>query len=452
MTARIFIIICVLIICVRAFALPAPARAERAVGMQEAIGIAMRNNHGLRAAGESLLASREGIGAARSRLLPRVTFEERYMRTDNPTFAFSSKLNQGRFGMSDFAIDTLNSPEDIDDFQTTLSFEQPVFAREAWVGLAMSKKEAEAAGFDRERTREKTVLEVIRAYLNVRTAREFLGAAEKGLEDALEHKRIAAARFDAGLGLYSDTLRTEVSHKEAEERLLRAKRILNVSKRALGLALGLEESVDAMSDGPDPELLGLDEYTRIGLGRSDINALGARLANARNTVRLAEAKYMPLVGVGGSYQWNDHQAPFGAEGESYQVSAFLRWSIFDGTLRSHERAGAKHRLREAQEHLGGLKKQVMFGVYSAYLGVEEAKKSLELELSRETLAEESARLVEVRYENALSTVVELLDAQAALDTARAGVVKMRNNYRVALAELNFQSGTIIENYGEAQSP
>jgi outer membrane protein TolC len=174
--------------------------------------------------------------------------------------------------------------------------------------------------------------------------------------------------------------------------------------------------------------------------------MAARVKNAENAMARATSGYLPTVAVGGAYQWNDHDQPLGSEGESYRVAAFLRWDLFNGGRRRSERARARHQVREAEELLEGLRKQAGFEVYRAYLAAEEARATLELARSREELAAEGVRIVGVRYENALSTVVELLDAQTALDQARAGAVAAANRYLTAVAELQFASGLILDAY------
>ena len=101
-----------------------------------------------------------------------------------------------------------------------------------------------------------------------------------------------------------------------------------------------------------------------------------RKENAKNNMKLAESGYFPLLGVGGSYQLNDHTTPLGNEGNSWQVMAFLRWELFDGARRGHEKAKAKHQATEAEEYLEGMKKMASFQVEEAWLTLEEAKKNL----------------------------------------------------------------------------
>jgi outer membrane protein TolC len=177
----------------------------------------------------------------------------------------------------------------------------------------------------------------------VHTTKEFVKVAEKAVEDAKEHLRIAELRYNAGLGLYSDT----------------------------------------------------------------------------------------------------HKMPFGSEGDSWQLMAFLRWELFDGTKREYERSKAKYKVTETEEYLNGLKKAVAFKVYEAYLGVQEAKKNVELSKTALKTADEGKRLVKIRYENALSPIVDLMDAQVSLDRARASLVAKENEYRLAVVNLSYESGTIL---------
>jgi outer membrane protein TolC len=417
---------------------------EKQIALSDAIKTAMENNHEIMAFKSSLYAQKEDIGIARSFLLPKITFEERFMRTNNTTYSFMAKLNQERFSQTDFEIASLNNPRPINDFQTTLSFEQPVFARKANIGLDISKNEYSAKSEEFIRKKEEIAFRVVQTYITVHTAKEYVKVAEKAVEDAKEHFRIAELRCKAGLGLYSDTLRASTAVTDAEQRLVSAQKNLNVAKRALGLLLGTSESIEIKEENLDFPVMNIDYYTNASLSRKDIKSLELKYENAKNSIKIAESGYLPIVGVGGSYQLNDHRKPLGSEGDSWQLMAFLRWELFDGTKREYERAKAKYKAAETEEYLNGLKKAVAFKVYEAYLGIEEAKKNVELSRNALKTAEEGKRLVKIRYENALSPIVDLMDAQVSLDHARANLVAKENEYRVAVVNLSYESGTILK--------
>jgi outer membrane protein TolC len=66
------------------------------------------------------------------------------------------------------------------------------------------------------------------------------------------------------------------------------------------------------------------------------------------------------------------------------------------------------------------------------------------ELAQEALktAEEGHRLVKVRYEGSLAPIVDMLDAQVSFDHTRANLVARENEYKLAIANLCYSSGTI----------
>lgn len=417
--------------------------AEKPLTLKEAIEIALENNHEIRAMKNSLLAEKENIGIARSYLLPKITFEERFMRTDNPTYGFMAKLNQERFAMEDFAIPSLNNPKAINDFQSTLSFEQPLFVRKANLGLDMSKKEFKAKDEEFQRKKEEIALKVAKTYLLILTAKEYVKVSEQAVEDAAEHVRIAEARERAGLGLYSDILRARTALTEAEQRLVSARKNLAVAERSLGLLLGRSEAVTVSDDVLLIPLRDLDYYINPSLSRKDLEAMKLRYENAKMNVKMAESGYLPMIGIGGSYQFNDHRRPFGSEGGSYQILAFLRWEIFDGTKREHEIAHAKAKVSEAGEYIEGLKKAITFKIHEAFLEAGEAIKNKELAASALKSAEEGRRLVRIRYENGLSPVVDLLDAQMNVDHARANLVAMENNFKISAINLSYEAGILL---------
>lgn len=442
---QVIILWCSLFILLPAEALP----QERVLSLKEAIEQAMFGNPELRAGESALFAYREDVGIAKSFLLPKLTFEERLMRTNNPTYAFMAKLNQERFSAADLggAPETFNDPETINNFQTSFSFEQPVFVPRAYIGVDMAKKEYSAKGDDLDRKKEKVALNVFKTYLGIQTAKEFVAVTEKAIGDAKEHLRIAESRYNAGLGLYSDMLRAQVALSSAEEKNVSARKDLEVAKRALGLIMGLTEAVDVQRERPKLDVRALEFYTGTALSRKDLKSLEARYENAENALKMARASYLPIAGLGGVYQLNSHRSPFAEDGNSWQMMAFLRWELFDGTKREHERTKAKHQIAEAGEYLEGLRKHISFMIYEAYLTVDEERKRLELAGHALKAAEEGRRLVKTRYENALSTMADLLDVQTNLDASRANVVEKEGAYLTAVADLGFQSGTILKDLG-----
>jgi outer membrane protein TolC len=424
------------------------AKTVRAAGerltLDEAVRMALKNNHELQAQKNAHAAKGAEVGVARSALLPKISLEERYLRTASPAYAFMTKLSQQRIEMADFVPESLNHPGAVDDFQTAVIIEQPLFVKKANIGIEMSKMEAAASEEALHRKKEEVAFKVVQYYLMAGTAGEYVKVAEKALEDAQEHQRLAEVRYAAGLGLYSDTLRATTAVAEARQRLVSAGKNFSVAKRALGLMVGSAEAVEVTAETPALPVREIETLRTQSLARRDVKSLEMKTENAKNNIKLAEAGYYPMVGVGGTYQWNDHNHPLGGEGDGWQVMAFLRWELFDGAKTKHEKIKAGYQASEAEEYLKGMKKMVSFQVDEAWLTLDEAKKNRELAQEELKTAEEGRRLVKVRYEGALSPMLDLLDAQVSFDRARANQVAKENEYKVAIFSLGYASGTILQ--------
>jgi outer membrane protein len=416
---------------------------ERRLTLDEAVRTALADSHEIKAQRNSALAKQNDIGIARSYLLPKITFEERYLRTTNPGWAFMSKLNQARIEQKDFNPDLLNQPDAVNDYQSSLMIEQPIFVRKAFIGLDMSRTETEASAAELKRKREEVTYQVIKAGLAVGSAKAYARAIAEGVEDAREHQRVAELRYKNGLSQYADILRTATALTEARQRKNMADKNVSLAKRGLGLLLATEDAIDIVDDRIDLPFHDIAYYSKEAEKRSDLKAAELRGENARKNVKLAEASYFPYLGVGGSYQFNDHNQPFGSEGRNWQVMTYLRWDLFDGTKREYERVKAKHLASQAEEYVSALRKGVSYRIYEAYLNCEEARKNIELAREALLTAEEGRRLLKLRYENGLTPLADLLNAQSSLEQARAGLVERDNAYRVALATLSFESGTIL---------
>lgn len=144
-----------------------------------------------------------------------------------------------------------------------------------------------------------------------------------------------------------------------------------------------------------------------------------------------------------SHQFNDHSQPFGTEGHSWQAGAFVRWELFDGTKRMHERAKAAYLLEQARASLAAFREGIDYRILEAYANVQEARDNIAPARQALETAEEGARLVRLRYANGLASLADLLSAQAALEDARSGLVKHENAAYAAQATLSYESGTIL---------
>ena len=421
------------------------ARAELVrVSLPEAVGQALRSSHLLRAALHEKTAAAAAVAAGRSRYLPRITLEESAALTNSPTRAFMMKLDQGRFSLAG----DLNQPPTTGDFRTTLTLEQPLFDGRLATNVTLAKKEEEGRDLALERRREEVVLGVVNAYLDLQQAKLELQLAEQGVADAREHQRLAAARNSAGVGLRSDELRARAFVSEMELQLISAGNAVQLAMLRLSQATGHPpgERVDIREPYAAPVMTrNQAELAQLAAqNRPELRQLAKELERAEAGVVLARRAWLPTLYGSASYQLNDREVPFGRDNDAWLVGAVLRWELFDGGERSHGTDKATALQGSAAEYLAALRQEVELEVTESYLRREETGKRLEVARHAELDAAEGVRLLSRRFENSLALLVEVLDAQTALNRARAQVAATEVAYARATARLYFTAGILLK--------
>lgn len=428
--------------------LAAPALGET-VTLREAVDWALESNNLLKAASFQRGAAEQEVAVSKSRYLPRVQAESGVVLSNTPSSVFMMKLDEGRINpTSDFAADTLNNPSPRADFRSSVSLEQPLFDLGIGNGVRMADKGAQAADLSLQERREEVAFRVYLAYLGVRRAQAYRGIADQALANAKEHDRLAGLREKDGLGLKSDRLRTATALSEAEQRLVSAQNDLLLSRMRLNLAVGGEQGgaldIGELPAIPEPVLPQQDLVALAQRNRPDLKAAETSVQLGELAVRQAKDAYLPTVYARGAYQINDRDLPLGVDKDSWNLGVNLRWELFDGARRSHEKVKAELTRKAAAAVLENERREVALQVTESVLRRQEAL--LRLESARRGVqdAEEGVRLVALRFGNGLSPLVELMDAEAALNRSRASLVEVENNLLASTGEVYFRAGVFLK--------
>lgn len=418
------------------------------VSVREAIDLALERNHLLKAADYERQSAAHEVSASRSRYFPRVFLEESAAASNAPTRVFMMKLDEGRFSQNDFAPSSLNHPDAYHDFRTALSLEMPLLDFTIGKGAGMAGKEEEARSLTLESRRQEIASKVYAAFLEIRRAKAYLAAAQQALVDAQEHQRLAVVRSEAGVGLRSDELRARTFLAEIEQQNITANNELVLAKLRLSLVTGgdagepldITDEVDALD-----VTLDMAELKRLArLERPDLKAMEKGAEKAALGVAMARSAYLPTIYASASYQLNDNTTPFGRDNDSWSVGATLRWELFDGMRRRNEVGKTVALEKAAAEYVTDYRQEVDFQVVEGFLRSQEVAKRLEVARHAVVDADESVRLLEKRFQNSLATMVELLDAQMALNKARANLVEMENQRARAAVTIYRAAGIFLQ--------
>lgn len=426
----------------------APASGE-AVTLREAVQRALAQHHLLKAGALKRGAAQEEAAASRSRYLPRLYLESGALLSNTPSKVFMMKLDEGRIDPgTDFAAATLNDPSARADFRSALTLEQPLLDFTISTGTDLAAKEAESAELALEANRETVGYRVYLAFLAVRRARAFNDIAGQAVANAREHRRLAQVREKDGVGLKSDQLRAATALAEAEQRLISAHNDLLLARLRLNLAVGGRQGealdIEGAAELAEPALSRGDLVEQAQRSRPELNLARKGVEKGDLAVRLARDAYLPTVYAGASYQVNDRDLPLGADHDSWNVGVNLRWELFDGSRRSHLVQQAELSRQATAELFENERREVALQVTESALRRQEASLKLESARGAVLAAEEGRRLVTLRFQNGLSSMVELMDADSALNRARANLVEVENGYLGSTGELYYQAGQFLK--------
>jgi outer membrane protein len=415
--------------------------------LPQAIEIALERSPLLKAGRSEVEAAGAGVDRARAGFLPRLDVSEGFARSDNPVFAFSSKLNQGRFTASDFAIDTLNHPDPINNFRTAVTLSQPLFeGGKSVYAYDRAKLDHGATRRRLERREQEVIFQTARAFYEVLLAGADLDVVRAGLATAEANRALAGARFAAGLVVESDVLSAEVRLAGLKEQDIVAQNAVELAKAGLNEVMGrpLEEPVEVSvpvvaraSTGEAPEELGARALTK----RPDYLGLGLEERARARGIDAARAEFFPTVSATASYEINNLEVVTKGQ-DSWFLGLVLRWNLFNGFGDQAGIVEARARLAETRAVRESMSNRIRLEVKEALLRLRAAAERIGVARAAVRHAEDSLRIVRDRYDAGLTTIVNLLATEAALTEARTRVTRALYDKNVADARLELALGTI----------
>ncbi|MHB8845044.1 MAG: TolC family protein [Nitrospirota bacterium] len=414
--------------------------------LDQAVETALKNNPGLKAADSQVDAAQAGVVKSRSGFLPKVTLSETWSRTDNPLMALGTKLNQEIVSPLDFAPDAINHPDPISNYNSRLAVMQPVWnGGKEYLGVKQAGLAREAAAMDRNRTRQETVFNVVKAYYGLLLAKEYHTVAQQSLVTSEANVKLAELRFKAGAVLQSDLLRAKVQLAEVREMASRAANNVKLAGANLNFAMGVPQSADYDVEGSlavQEQQTDLENRITEALSlRPDLVSMDRNRKNAEANIKQARTDYMPSLNLMGQVDWNSDRIA-GSDAKSWAVMAVLQWNLFDGlvtTSRVREASANAERARQLEEQM---RSGVQLQVRQAYYNLAASQERISATASSVQEAEEGLRTVQKRYEVGMTTFVDVLGAENALIRSRTNALQALYDNNIAAAELKLATGTL----------
>ncbi len=383
-----------------------------------------------RARADGAQALVEQAGAA---WLPQLSLSGRYTDTNSPMMAFGSILNQRAFN---FGLD-FNHPGQIDNLNATGTVAYNLYSGgRATAGRTAAKAGAEAADLDLRTAQQQLVAEVVKAALNLRKAREAVGAVEGGVRAYEAAVHVAQARFDAGQMLKSDLLSLQVQLAQTRETLSSARHGAALAARAFQFVLGLdatEAAIELATDDPALARLTVPD-TRDFSQRPELLGLHARVRAAEAMVDAARGAHRPTVNAFASYQY-DQGWKTDRHGDSWLAGVAVDLNVFDGGQTQGKVRQSNAELTQVKEMLRKATLGIGLEVEQARLAHADAAERVAVSARAVEQAEESASLSRARFEKETLLTADLIGVESRLLEARLRRTVAAADERLAVVEL-----------------
>jgi outer membrane protein len=313
-----------------------------------------------------------------------------------------------------------------------------VFSLRKFSEISRAKAELASAEAGELEQRFQAALETEASYYDVLVNEELSGVARERATRAREALGVARARVVSGAAVQTDSLQLVLELIRAQVDSLIQHNALRTAQLELGRRIGSSEPVNAMPSDTLPPAklpLTLPEALRFALDQGpQYQAARANERSADAALRAQRGDYLPTLSIGGVHQRYDTQIFPGAANIT-SVTFSVSYPLWNNGQREIEATRARVNRDVARTIREDMERLVRRDVTDSYDGYQTSAAAVDLAVVAVSVARQTYRMQELRYRAGASTILDLLDAQVSLAEAEAGLVRARNEARLALARL-----------------
>lgn len=320
-----------------------------------------------------------------------------------------------------------------------LSWELDLFGRVRH-SIDAARAGAEEQAAVRDEVRRLIVLQVVETYLALRGAQQLRASLQQQLDNQAGTVKLVRERESAGRAAPAERMRAEAQMRLASARLPALAARERAARNRLATLTGyrLDAPEMAVLDQPSPLALPAtlltDEPARLLLRRPDLRAADRALAAAAARAGMAQADRFPRISLGalfgaasGTGEWH------GGETARWNAGAALALPLFDGgTRRAQVRAADADVVaaRATYDKVLAVALEETDTAISNWVRLREGHAELTV---AHRLAQESARLARMRYQEGAESLLGVLEAERIALAAQEELVSTHRDLAIATA-------------------
>lgn len=324
-------------------------------------------------------------------------------------------------------------------------------------GIKKAKELLLAANYQFNQTVQDLVRDTAVAYYSFYSSVSAREAAEADVADAEEAFINAKQRFKAGLVSKLDVLQAESTYNDSLYKLEEAKGQVKIYRAKVAEAIGLPADADftiAMPPLKIPKDISRDDVSdfieEALKNRPDIAAARSNLKAKEADIDIATSDLLPSLNLGGSvktsgftYYGSRKATPTSYKHDYLYSGQFsVDWNIFDGLKNYFTRIEAQREADAERESLVQTEIAASADVWTSYFNLKTAQKKYVFSEAFLASATASHELAVEGYKVGLKNILDLLQTQSQLSSARSQLISSRKDLFVAVAELAHSMGAL----------
>ena len=346
-----------------------------------------------------------------------------------PTLDFSAEYSRVQPPVS-FPGGPVISPADNYAFRLILRQVIYDFGRMKWNVLA-SKLSKRVVQEEYRTELNRLIMLVAQRYIEALLAQEQVTIAQDDLEAQLANLRTSQLLFKQGVAARFDVLRNSAAASQAQQILIEAETAEAIAKaRLLSLLnepLDRRLQLDALPIRPPNDEMYLSDAKLKALEtRPDLRSIRWAVEQARAQIEVAETSNNPRLDLTNT-SVNQNATGFSPE-TSNTTAIVFSVPLYDGGVSHWQKEQAVESVHQLTADLEQAERDAVLQIDEVYNQLSDRWRAIAVAEENVTQAEEALRVAVLRYENGISTNVELLESQAARARARFELARARGNY------------------------
>lgn len=294
---------------------------------------------------------------------------------------------------------------------------------------------------------ETTRLAVIQAYYDTLEAQKKIAVYQDTVDKYQQHLTNVEQLYGAGSKAKIDVLRSQVELSNAQQELIKGKNTYDNNLSTLRSLIYTESSEPLVLTDDFAYLPfegGVDDCLTYAMeNRKDLLADGYKLQQKELAVSTARADYAPTVDLSLGAGWSKQVLPDG-DNHEYSASIGVSWNIFDSGITQGKVDAAQAELAIARATLARDRNDVNLAVRKDYNSMREAEERFSSTQTAVKQAEEDFFIAQEKYRAGEGIMLDIIDAQEALSTARHNYISAQYDYARYKAALESDMGMSVE--------